>query len=514
MSDLSRNKDCHLIPKKDLKDDIDNLDYYLQYGKYQAIRIWIFGSILAFVGAFSYAHLIFLLADPPDWKCKDPGVLTCNQKISGRESICEGGDVVFNTSSPNYFKSLLVENLWICNEKYHGPSVMTANYLGGMFNSLVFGFISDLYGRKLAFSISNILYIVIRLVTYQLTSNYNVFVGLIILGNSFFPFGLRVGYTLFTEICDEKGRKYNYIVGRVVWVLGLVLMPFIAKWCGDWYVFGTLSVSLNCLFIFIHPYIPESPRWLVSGRKFEEAGNLINDIRKFNNLSEIDNLEVKLATEENESKPNVKTLIGNTSLLRVFGSMALIWAVNDYFYIAGSLNAENLPGNMFTNFSLLALTELPSVFVGQFLMDRYGRRWVHCSCMVVATLPLIICIMFVTSNGEAVVGLSIISKLASNVGWFLMWVQCIEIFPTSLRSTGLTISATFASLICMTGPFVVDLGKHDLRLPFLVFSCVGALGIIFTSLVPETKGNAISGSVDDTTKLVRQFKYFQWKTWK
>ena len=53
---------------------------------------------------------------------------------------------------------------------------------------------------------------------------------------------------------------------------------------------------------------------------------------------------------------------------RVFGSMALIWAVNDYFYIAGSLNAENLPGNLFTNFSLLALTELPSVFVGQFLM--------------------------------------------------------------------------------------------------------------------------------------------------
>ena len=135
-----------------------------------------------------------------------------------------------------------------------------------------------------------------------------------------------------------------------------------------------------------------------------------------------------------------------TCYYRVFGSMALIWAVNDYFYIAGSLNAENLPGNMFTNFSLLALTELPSVFVGQFLMgirvhflcillvakihtisDRYGRRWVHCSCMVVATLPLIICIMFVTSNGEAVVGLSIISKLASNVGWFLMWVQCIEV---------------------------------------------------------------------------------------
>ena len=48
--------------------------------------------------------------------------------------------------------------------------------------------------------------------------------------------------------------------------------------------------------------------------------------------------------------------------------MSMIWIVNDYFYIAGSLNVENLAGNMFLNFSLLSLTELPSVFIGQFLM--------------------------------------------------------------------------------------------------------------------------------------------------
>ena len=50
--------------------------------------------------------------------------------------------------------------------------------------------------------------------------------------------------------------------------------------------------------------------------------------------------------------------------------MATIWSVNDYFYIAGSMNVENLAGDMFLNFSLLSLTELPSVFMGQFLIDR------------------------------------------------------------------------------------------------------------------------------------------------
>ena len=86
-----------------------------------------------------------------------------------------------------------------------------------------------------------------RLVTYHLQGHYKLFIGLIIVGNSFFPFGVRVGwwlferplitdliiccsYTLFTEICDERGRKYNYIVGRVVWVAGLVAVPWLGLW--------------------------------------------------------------------------------------------------------------------------------------------------------------------------------------------------------------------------------------------------------------------------------------------
>ena len=59
--------------------------------------------------------------------------------------------------------------------------------------------------------------------------------------------------------------------------------------------------------------------------------------------------------------------------------------------------------------------------------DRFGRRWVHCVCMVLATAPLMLSILFVTSHDNLVVVLSIISKVASNVGWFIMWVQCIEV---------------------------------------------------------------------------------------
>jgi hypothetical protein len=33
----------------------------------------------------------------------------------------------------------------------------------------------------------------------------------------------------------------------------------------------------------------------------------------------------------------------------------------------------------------VASTELPSVFVGEFLINRYGRRWSHVGCMAVTT---------------------------------------------------------------------------------------------------------------------------------
>ena len=62
----------------------------------------------------------------------------------------------------------------------------------------------------------------------------------------------------------------------------------------------------------------------------------------------------------------------------------------------------------------------------------------HVACMVLATLPLFLSIFVVEgeSYGGILVGLTMASKTASNVGWFIMWVQAIEIFPTPLRNTG------------------------------------------------------------------------------
>ena len=37
----------------------------------------------AVTGAFSYAHIIFVLADPPSWSCLDPGATQCDANVTG-----------------------------------------------------------------------------------------------------------------------------------------------------------------------------------------------------------------------------------------------------------------------------------------------------------------------------------------------------------------------------------------------------------------------------------------------
>ena len=45
------------------------------------------------------------------------------------------------------------------------------------------------------------------------------------------------------------------------------------------------------------------------------------------------------------------------------------------------LNSGNFAGNQFVNFSLMSLTELPSAFIGQLVIDHLGRRWSNVGCM-------------------------------------------------------------------------------------------------------------------------------------
>lgn len=131
---------------------------------------------------------------------------------------------------------------------------------------------------------------------------------------------------------------------------------------------------------------------------------------------------------------------------------------NDFLYMGGQLNVENLAGNQFVNFMLMGLTELPSVFIGEFFISRFGRRWVQSGCFASTAIVYSIIVGLLGAGHKpdaTVTGLAIVARTVGNVGWFVMWVQCVELFPTTVRVTGSNVASVVASILCTGAPYVI-----------------------------------------------------------
>ncbi|XP_023333215.1 solute carrier family 22 member 21 [Eurytemora carolleeae] len=115
---------------------------------------------------------------------------------------------------------------------------------------------------------------------------------------------------------------------------------------------------------------------------------------------------------------------------------------------------------------------------------------------------------------NAVFGLSLTAKGMSNIAWFIMWVQSIEVFPTCVRNTGINLSVVVSLTISMTTPFTMEMDSIDKRLPYVVFVSLGVIGTIAAVLVPETKGISLPESIDQVNAIFRRMRIFQLRAWK
>ena len=61
------------------------------------------------------------------------------------------------------------------------------------------------------------------------------------------------------------------------------------------------------------------------------------------------------------------------------------------------------------------------------------------------------------SLGWLVTTLAIIAKTVSNVGWFINYVQNMELFPTCARISGMSLTAGVAMIVGAAAPYVIFL---------------------------------------------------------
>ena len=184
---------------------------------------------------------------------------------------------------------------------------------GNVFGALVFGFLTDRFGRKKLFSLTLLVYL---LGTALSASSWN-FVSYALFR---FLTGSGIGgeYAAINSAIDElipariRGRvditiNATYWIGAALGAGGtyLLLNPIVIPTSIGWRAVFVLGALLGLVILIFRHWVPESPRWLtIHGRK-EDADKIVKDIEQqiHANQRELDSSLKKLTVRVRSDTP-------------------------------------------------------------------------------------------------------------------------------------------------------------------------------------------------------------------
>lgn len=200
--------------------------------------------------------------------------------------------------------------------------------------------------------------------------------------------------------------------------------------------------------------------------------------------------------------------------------MALNWFATALVYDGLAYLNNFIGANIFVNWVLMNLIELPAQFVCYYLISRWGRRVTVALTLVLSGLTLLATLLVEYFESKSVQGLGWIKLLLFVAAKFIITqsysaiiVHAPELFPTSLRSFGYGICLFSGKLTAVLSPLIsFYVSKVAPALPAIIYGSLSMLCGIVSLYVPETLNRPLPNSVDDVCKWPRSLNHEERKT--
>ncbi|RIV71534.1 sugar porter family MFS transporter [Flagellimonas aequoris] len=268
------------------------------------------------------------------------------------------------------------------------------------------------------------------------------------------------------------------------------------------------EIPIALLFFLLLFFVPESPRWLVSKDRFEEANEIMQKVNGPEYARTSLN-EIRSAVKE-ESKgikellnPVLRTPLLIGILLPMFSHLSGIAAI---MYFAPNIINESVNSveNSFLGAVMVGIVNSAFTFVAIFKIDSLGRRKLLLAGVVGTFISLSsIGILFAVGSSYVIVPLLVyVACFAFSFGP-VVWVVISEIFPTSIRGLAVSVGSfslmTTGFLITLTNPMLI---KEIMPSgTFFLYAALTLPAIWFIwRFVPETKGKTLEEIQHSWTK--------------
>lgn len=189
------------------------------------------------------------------------------------------------------------------------------------------------------------------------------------------------------------------------------------------------------------------------------------------------------------------------------------WLVINSSYNSIYMISEDLSGNMYLNFFLLAMMESTAAAIYCIGIKRFGHKIPMISCELLGSVSLIAACFIDKFGGSSSLNKTVfrILHLCAMFGigacFGGVYIYTPELYPTDVRSVGLGIASSFSRCGTMLAPFSRVLIEYAEWAPSALFGVsllISALLISF--FLPETSKTQLPQTMDELIKLKKQKK--------
>ena len=369
-------------------------------------------------------------------------------------------------------------------------------FVGELLGSLWWGRMADTYGRRKTFLMGCSIICIFGFLSGLATSFEVLCLCRTLVG--FGVGGLFVISDLLAELMPSSHRGKYLIYVEYFWTLGSLFVAGLA-WIllniSGWrsLTFATvIPVSISLFFAYF--YLPESPRWLVSQKRFSEAENIILAIASCNNMIIAPfHLSYELETVISPApKTHWKALISKP-MRKITLALLIIWGSFGFTYngiilfVARAYSNDSNMGTCSFDYSAImvnAASELLGTLLATLCIDSWGRNRTQTYIYLAAAVS--ITFIIASTSKYVLLTAAFFARSAIMGASNATWVITPELYPTKIRATGHSICNSMARITAFFVPFLVDSTATNQQI-CVVLAIVSIIATIASSTLPETK---------------------------
>lgn len=424
-------------------------------------------------------------------------------------SIAALGGLLFG-----YDTGVISGALLYLNDSFHLTSfskeiAVSAVLVGALLGSVIASWLSNGLGRRLTLLITALVFTFGALLT-AFSPNLPIFVLWRLIVGISIGLAASVVPTYISEIAPARWRGMMVTLYQLAITIGIAVSYWVdlafAHAGTSWPpMFGIAAVP-SIIFLIGMLINPETPRWLASRGRWEEANRVLTRVGSGqNNATALEEIRTSLISEHTHGalhellRPGLRLALLVGVGLAVFQQFV---GINTIIYYAPTIFGmvgfnSNAAAIMAT--SIVGVVNVFATIVACLLVDRAGRRplllW-GTAGMVLALVGLsLVFLLHSTHVGGLTLLFLMLYIVAFAIGMGpVFWVLSAELFPTYVRTTGASVSTFFnwGANLLVSVTFLSLIDALGTSWTFVIYALLGVAAFFFIlRLVPETRQRSL-----------------------